>query len=304
MKSLTRSLLATALLLCAGQAVADTPIDQTRKLDADAHVSIDNVKGEVTINAWDRNQIRITGTLGDGARPLQITGDSHDLSIKVQGPAHSGWFSWGNDTRMGPTELNVQVPRRVTVRVNTVSADVDAAGLHGGDIDIDTVSGRVHVNADSPQVSIHSVSGNVQLDGHAQHARLETVSGDVLASRVSREAKVQTVSGDATISGGPFRSASLSTVSGDLQLRGGPDGDGDIDIDSMSGDVRLDLPADTTAQLHASTFSGSLRSDMGKVIHSEHGPGSKLETQIGNGDARIKIQTFSGDLRIRHGDRH
>ena len=141
MKSINLSLLAASLLLCMGQAMADTPIDQSRKLDADAHVSIDNVKGEVTVTAWDRNQIRITGTLGSGAQPLKVSGDSHDLSIKVQGPSSSGWFSWGNDTHMGPTALNIQVPSGVSLSVDVVSAEVSMSGLKGGRIDIDTVSG-------------------------------------------------------------------------------------------------------------------------------------------------------------------
>ncbi|NII12111.1 DUF4097 family beta strand repeat-containing protein [Oleiagrimonas sp. C23AA] len=301
MKSINRTLLAASLLLCMGQAMADTPIDQSRKLDADAHVSIDNVKGEVTVTAWDRNQIRITGTLGDGAQPLKVSGDSHDLSIKVQGPSSSGWFSWGNDTHMGPTALNIQVPSGVSLSVDVVSAEVSMSGLKGGRIDIDTVSGRVHVDAESPSVSVDSVSGNVQLDGTVKRADLETVSGDVLAPKVARVAKVQTVSGDARVGGGPFEKVSLSTVSGDLQLDGGPDKDGDVDIDSMSGDVRLNLPAGTSARMHASTFSGALRSDVGQVSHSEHGPGSKLDTRIGNGDANIKVETFSGNLRVRSG---
>ena len=51
--------------------------------------------------------------------------------------------------------------------------------------------------------------------------------------------------------------------------------------------------------MHASTFSGDLRSDFGTPQRPEHGPGSTLDTVAGSGNGKIVIETFSGDLRIR-----
>jgi hypothetical protein len=34
----------------------------------------------------------------------------------------------------------------------------------------------------------------------------------------------------------------------------------------------------------------------------EHGPGSELQATAGSGSAKMKIETFSGDLRIRRQD--
>ena len=65
------------------------------------------------------------------------------------------------------------------------------------------------------------------------------------------------------------------------------------------GDVHLYLPADVSAHLRASTFSGSIRSDFGTVKDEDHGPGSSLDASIGSGDARVNVETFSGDLEIR-----
>jgi DUF4097 and DUF4098 domain-containing protein YvlB len=67
----------------------------------------------------------------------------------------------------------------------------------------------------------------------------------------------------------------------------------------MSGDVRLYLPADASARLNASTFSGSIRSDFGTVREPEHGPGSSLDATAGSGSGQVKLETFSGDIDIR-----
>ncbi|PWK88490.1 DUF4097 family beta strand repeat-containing protein [Fulvimonas soli] len=290
------------LCLCAGQALADTPIDLRHAATPDARVSIGNIKGSVSVTGWDRNEVRVTGRLGDGAKPLEITGGDSSLSIKVEAQGKSGWFGWGSDSAMGPSTLEVRVPRGASLDIDVVSAPLDVDGMDGGRIEINTVSGKARVNARTPSLSVNSVSGTVELAGHAERADLETVSGDILAPSLGGEAELQTVSGRIQAAGGPWRKFSMSTVSGDTQLAGGPAPGGSMDIDSMSGDVQLALPANVSARIHASSFSGDLRSDFGSANHSEHGPGSELDATVDGGQGRIHIETFSGDLRIRRQD--
>ena len=290
------------LCLCIGQALADTPINLQHAATPTARISISNIAGEVRVTAWDRPTVEVGGQLGDGARPLAITGNDSDLSIKVQPQGGGGLFSWGSDNRMGPTMLDLHVPRGATLDVHVVSAPLVVDGMDGGSITVNTVSGRARINARTPSLNIDSVSGNIELAGHAAQANLQTVSGDILAPVLGDRAKLQTISGRIQASGGPWRQLTLSTVSGDVQLAGGLAADGKVDIDSMSGNVQLQLPAATSASVHASSFSGDLRSDFGTAQKSEHGPGSKLDARLGSGSGTIDVQTFSGDLRVRTSD--
>lgn len=102
--------------------------------------------------------------------------------------------------------------------------------------------------------------------------------------------------------GGPWQQLNLSTVSGDVQVAGKLAAGGTIGIDSMSGDAQLQLPADVSSAIHASTFSGDLRSDFGTPEKSGHGPSSQLNATAGAGNGKITVETFSGDLRIRKQD--
>jgi len=299
MKTLYLSPLLLALSI--GQAFASTPINLSKDIRPNAKVNIDNVRGEVTVTTWDKNQVQVSGTLGDGARPLEIEGDERNVDIRVQSGEQKGnWFSWGNDSSMQPTTLNVRVPRSVEIHINVVSAPVSMDGLDGGKIDVESVSGRIRANLKSPEVSMQTVSGTIDLAGRAGKADLQTVSGDITAPNVVDKIDAQTVSGRMTIGGGPWKEASFSTVSGDTQVNGGPTRDGKLDIDSMSGDVQLQLPSDTMARLEASTFSGDLRSDWGTPSKGEDGPGKELKTTIGGGGAYIHVESFSGDVRVRN----
>ncbi|HXD36306.1 MAG TPA: DUF4097 family beta strand repeat-containing protein [Rhodanobacter sp.] len=287
------------LCLCIGDALAGTPIQLQHAASATARISVSNIAGSVNVTAWDRNEIQVGGELGEGAKPLQVTGDNDHLSIKVESRGGSGWFNFGGDSRMAPTTLELRVPRAASLDVDVVSAPLTIDGLAGGDIKVNTISGNARINARTPSVDVDSVSGSIELSGHAERAALQTVSGEILAPALGSKAKLETISGGIQVGGGPWQTLTLSTVSGDVQLSGGLASGGGIDVDSMSGDVQLRLPADTSAKLHASSFSGDLRSDFGTPIEADHGPGSSLDARLGGGNGKIRIETFSGDLRVR-----
>lgn len=286
-------------LLYAGFAQAGSTLDLSHPATPHAHVSISNIKGEVTVTAWDRNEVHVGGQLGDGARPLSIDGSSDNLEIKVRAQGKSGFFNWSSDNAMGASTLNVQVPRGVSLEVNVVSAPLSIDGLDGGAIEVNSVSGRVRINARTPSLQVDSVSGSIEQAGEARTANLQTVSGDILAPALGDEASLQTVSGQVQAHGAQWRKFKLSTVSGDVDVTGGLAADGSLDIDSMSGDVQLTLPADVSTTIHASSFSGDLRSAFGSASKNEHGPGSELKTTQGTGSGRITLESFSGDVRIR-----
>ena len=289
------------LLLCLpiGQALADTPIQLQHTATPTARISVSNVAGEVHVTAWDRNEVQVGGSLGDGAKPLAITGSDDNLSIKVQPQGGGGWFDWGDSNHMGATTLDVRVPRGATLHVNVVSAPLAIDGTRGGTLKLNSISGRVRVNAQTPSLDVDSVSGGIAFSGHADRADLQTVSGDILAPSLGDDARLQTVSGHIQVSGGPWKHFKLGTVSGDATISGNLAANGQINIDSMSGDIDLRLPAGLSGSIHASTFSGDLHSDFGSPTSSAHGPGSALDTTVGDGRGTIKVETFSGDLRIR-----
>ena len=292
------------LLLCLfiGQALADTPIQLRHDATPTARISISNIAGTVNVTAWDRNEVQVSGRLGDGAKPLAITGSNGDLEIKVEPQGGSGWFNWGGDSKMAPTTLELHVPKAASLDVDVISAPLVIDGMDGGSIQVNTVSGKARINARTPSLKVDSVSGGIEQAGHAEQAALQTVSGEILAPALGRDVELQTISGRIQANGGPWQKLTLSTVSGDVQLIGSLAAGGSIGIDSMSGDVQLQLPANTSASLHASSFSGDLRSDFGTPKEPEHGPGSSLDVRLGAGAGKINIETFSGDLRVRKQD--
>lgn len=293
--------LVLSVLLAPGLALAGTPINETREVDATARIDISNVKGAVNVSAWDKNEVAISGTLGDGAKRLAIDGGRGSLSIRVEGPDKSKGSLWGSDTSMQETILDLKVPRAAALEIGVVSAEVAVNDTSGGNVQVDSVSGRIRLaSVQSPRLRLESVSGDVDFQGRSDDASIETVSGDMIVRGVGGRTRAETVSGSMRITAAsPFKQFDASSVSGDMEVTGALASGGRVEIETMSGDVRLNLPAAVSAKITAESFSGTLRSDFGTVRKPDRGPGTSLDANAGSGDGEISVDSFSGDVTIR-----
>ncbi|KAF1711286.1 hypothetical protein CSC70_05045 [Pseudoxanthomonas kalamensis DSM 18571] len=287
------------LLALAPSAMAATPINETRPLDADGQVEIENLKGSIQVRACRCEQVEIRGSLGEGVEKLVVEGDGRHLVVKVRYPKNNGWR--GDKTE--PTRLELIVPLQAGLDIESVSADVDVNGVASRSLSIDSVSGDVVVAAAPHEADIESVSGNLLLTLNTAEISAETVSGNLsLKGRLVGEVDVETVSGNITVQVNPeerVRKFSASTVSGRIRLQTALAENGEIDVETVSGDVGLVLPANLSARVSAETFSGNLKAPGVTVDRPKYGPGASFDTRYGNGDGEIRIETFSGSATLR-----
>lgn len=283
-------------------ALAATPVNETRPLDARGHLHVENLKGRIEVRAWDRNEVRITGSLGQGVEKLDISGDTRRLSVKVKYPRTSerGFFS-GND-RSEPSQLQLMVPLQANLDIDSVSADVDVSGVAPAELAVDSVSGDISAVGAPRQARIDSVSGDQKLILNSQQVDTESVSGDIhLRGRLGDRVSVETVSGDIDVAGhqSSLNKLTGSTVSGDMSLATGLNRGGQISLESVSGDITLRMPRTLSATVRGESFSGDLEAPGATINRPRHGPGASFEHRYGSGDGEIKVETFSGDARLQ-----
>jgi len=266
-------------------------VHETREVSPDAHISIDNLAGSVEIEAWDRNEVEIRGELGDSVEEFEVSESSNGLRVRVQNKSHN--------RNVDETDLRFKIPTGASVEIETVSADIGLEGSKGKIIQVNTVSGDVMLQGSPKQIDLHSVSGDIEFSGSVSRSTVESVSGEITLNGLDGEIEVSTVSGDVSLTAGSFDRARFEAVSGDLKLDLAVGDGGRLTSDSMSGDLNLLLPAHQQARISAQTFSGDIRSDFGKSSRVSRGPGSMLEYEEGSNGAAIRLESFSGDIRIR-----
>ncbi len=131
-----------------------------------------------------------------------------------------------------------------------------------------------------------------------------TVQGDVRAEGMRGPVSASTVSGGVDVQTSDV--AEASSVSGDVRVSMGRlPRDGSMRFSTVSGDVRLILPADAGAELRANTVSGEIDTDFPmRMEASSRGNswvrvGQRVRGTIGRGGAELEISTVSGDIELR-----
>lgn len=289
------TLLFLAATAVAGVAFADRPVDETRPAAANATISIEVISGGVTVTGWARPELSIRGSLGDDVEELRIDGDRDGWTVKVKVPRQAG-----RRHRDIHANLEVRVPAGANLDVEAVSASVGASGLTGR-VELSAVSGDVTLDGGLEEAKLTSISGDVRLKGSAGRVTAEAVSGDIVLEGVGRRVAASTVSGSIELTAGSVERAELESVSGSIDYRGGLAASGSLEVDAHSGNVRLQMPAATSARWSVSTFSGRIDNGFGPPAQrdSRHAPGSSVEFDTGAAGGRIEVQTFSGNVTLK-----
>ena len=216
------------------------------------------------------------------------------MTIKVE-PESDGWGS--ND--MDGTDLVITVPVKARVEVGTVSASIEAAGIAGTHADLESVSGSISFAGDAQRVSLKTVSGSIEGEGDGRDWDVGTVSGRIALPKAGGEIRIESVSGSIEVDFGRAERLRAETVSGRIVASGQLLPNGTVAMQSVSGSIELALGAEVDARINAKTFSGGIDTDFGTAESGGFGGGKTLEAQVGDGSADIRLESFSGRIKIR-----
>jgi DUF4097 and DUF4098 domain-containing protein YvlB len=264
-------------------------IDTTIAFDRSGTISVNAGSGDIIVT-------------GNATNQLHVRASSDDDDIRFDASPNRTTIELSTARRGSDSRFEISVPQGVRVIAKSASGDITIRGTHGevqataqsGDMVIEDVNGRLEVKSFSGEVTVANVVGDVEIS---------TQSGDLKLSDVRGNIEVGNTSGDITMRGVTARTVRAKTTSGDVSYEGTIDPAGRYDLESHSGDVRLKVPRDASAQLTVSTWNGEIESDFTMTLkpgqHTMGATNSKEFTfAIGGGSARITAKTFSGDVAV------
>jgi len=265
-----------AALLMAATAEAVTlkePFQRTVPLRAGAEVQLSNVNGSVTVEAWDRNEVKII------AEKRVKTGDA-EMARKIM-----------EQTRIvvaqdaGGVRIETRIPRR---------GDGFFDWLFGNQVNVN-VTYKLHVPRRA-ELNLVNVNGALTVTGTRGKARMETTNGGIAITDVEGDLDLGTVNGgiDVLRSSGALR-ASTTNGSIDAELEDLPSGS-DLRFETTNGRVSLRLPRDARLSIDAATTNGRVQSDFA-VDGGQPGKRS-LQGDINGGGGTLYIRTTNGGVEI------
>ncbi|MEM6511759.1 MAG: DUF4097 family beta strand repeat-containing protein [Pseudomonadota bacterium] len=284
-------------VLLASPAFADT-INETLSADPRGEVSISNTSGSVEVSGWSRDEVEVTGRLGRDVEELIFERDGDEITIKIKGPKRN----------MGrkdiSSDLMIRVPEKSSLDIGTVSANIEVQGVHG-DLDLASVSGGINTEVFDGDLEAGTVSGGigVQGDGKTISAELGSVSGSISADGLAGDVEAESISGRISVSGGMFEGVDMETVNGRIIFRGQLHSDGDMAMESVNGGIDIDIANQVSVRYDIETFNGGIRNCFGVKPErtSRYAPGYRLNHQIGDGSATVRVETLNGSVKFCSG---
>lgn len=179
--------------------------------------------------------------------------------------------------------IRVTVPTRSSLRCRTASATVQAEGRYAA-AEVHTESGTVDLDRVDGDVEVHCAGGEVRI-GSGRAVRVHTASGRVAVDHAGGDVDVHCASGQVRV-GVAEASVRVRTASGDITV--GEASTGTVAVTVASGDVRVGVRAGVTAKLDLRSVSGRIRSEL-PVDDSAPEHGAPLELQI---------RTTSGSIQV------
>jgi len=166
------------------------------------------------------------------------------------------------------------------VSISTTGGQVRASGPDGLDQHTSwSVSYDVYVPRRT-NLTLNGSNGGLSVDGVQSKMELETVNGGINLTDVDGDIRGTTVNGGITVD-----------LSGDGWRGGG------LELITTNGGVHVNVPANYSAQLDASTQNGGL--DVGFPVRVQGSIGRRISTQLGAGGAPIRLTTTNGGVSVR-----
>lgn len=201
-------------------AAATKSVDRSVKASPDAEVSIELVAGTVRVVGWNKDEVRVSGTLNDKWETLEMDGVGDDISIEISLPE-------GRHKNMElDADLEISVPVGARLSFETVSAPLSVEGLSGS-VRVESISGTIDISVGLRKLAVESISGTVQI---AADSRLESVDVASISGQVEMRGEFA--------AGGDY---SLSSISGAITLRVPSGSSADYEIDTFSGSISNDF---------------------------------------------------------------
>lgn len=286
------------LAVLTGPAIADEDYHETLDAAPDGLVQIENVAGEIEVRGTDASEVEVSARLGEAVEELIFERDGDRILLKVEVRGGNGGWGWGS--RDGSADLEVRVPEASDLRIEAVSSDISVFAVNGR-LDIESVSGDIEIGSASSALEATSMSGDVEFEGKGQlaDAEITSVSGDVLIRDIGGEVHATSVSGSVELSLGEIRRLRAQSTSGDLSTRAQLLAGARVELETVSGEIELELEGERDGDYELSTFSGDLDNCFGpRAERRRYSPGRDLTFREGDGERDVRISTMSGSITL------
>ena len=319
--TLLAAVLAAAAFLagCGPEAGPSGSVDRTFTVSGPLRLELSNASGSSRVSAGAPGEVRIHAEFRVRAWPW----DDPDRTLKdlLSNPPIS---QDGDLIRIGATgwhrtefeaDYTVTVPPDTKMRGISGSGNLDVDGIAGpayftsgsGNIRANGIQNDIHAMVGSGNVTLTDAKGRIGAMTGSGEVVVRGVKGDVRANTGSGEIRIERADGNVEASAGSgnieIRDATadlrVRTSSGEINIDGNPGPSNFWDVRASSGDVMLHAPASASFRFYGHTSSGDIDVSGPAVRDTSSTNRHDYQARIGDGKARVEVETSSGNISVR-----
>jgi len=237
---------------------------------------------EVTAADTDTSTVQVTPLNGtdsaEAADRVRVELSADHRRLLVAAPEKRIVF--GRGARLA---ITVTVPTGSRLRARAASADLTCSGQLAA-VESHTASGDVSLDEVTGGTEVHAASGRVRI-GSAGAVSVRTASGDIRVERAGGDVDVHSASGRVHV-GLAEASVRVHTASGDVAVDEAVRGA--VDLTAAAGDLRVGVRSGVVARLDLNTVSGRVRSELPvQDAPPEGGPTLVIRSRTMSGNVQI-----------------
>lgn len=276
-------------------------------VDKKVNTSLCITEGNVHVNGWNRDEIRVLVRGGSKfSFEVKTTGDSKlPALIWVVGSSSKRKYAPVNECIWGENiEIDVPVASSINIKGKSVTAVIDSVRksrveIVGGDIQFRNISEGVTATTGQGDLSVESSSGPMMLN---------TTTGNIVVFdskpyEVGDLFKAKTNGGNLSLQQIGFRQVEVNSITGSVLFNGDVIKGANYSIETTQGSIRLQVPPATSCMISAVYSAGSFTYDLPfKVITENISEGSvkRIVGKLGmGGDTQFKLSTTAGTISVK-----
>ncbi len=251
----------------AGKIVEEEVVERTVEFALGGRLTIVNVNGDISVNSWDRNEVKMKAVKRaraeseEAARSLlEMTTVLFDrtglgIDIRTDAPKKPG------RNRNVSVAYTVTVPKEIDLELKTIN----------GTIEVKDISGAVDAKTTNGRIGLEGITGSIQAG---------TANGKIGLLEVLGPINAKTTNGSIRVAVGG---------SGEQQH--------EVRAATTNGGIEVTLPKGLNANLKASTVNGKIKTDFPVTVK---GLISKsVDGVINGGGELIHLKTVNGSIRLK-----
>lgn len=264
-RSLLPSVLAALLLTLAGASPATRAQDRTTSgtaaLDAEGTVVVDNHEGRITVETWDRAEVKYeavvrpeSGADHPEATVVRVDQDTDRFVFRTEYDASQAddgddeglldRLFGGVSQNLMPVEYTLTVPRGARLEVDDHESEIEVQGLSGR-ATLETHDGTIRLTDQGAEARVASHDGPIRVANQTGALTVDTHDGRVELTGQDGDADVESHDGPIRVED-HSGAVTINTHDSDIRLRS-VDGrvridahDGDVEAEGLRGGLRVD----------------------------------------------------------------